>query len=510
MNDISPPKDSTSVLTGPTAWEQLTASSSPTPLTSCTSPLTIPNSTNPISGLSTTNASSTNSSTSSSSISPNTLPPTTPTKSQPPAELAAATTPQGAPQASTLPFYAEELSFEMINQGWRKFWSKRENRPYYWNKSSGESLWDMPGQAFDPLRDPLGICSPGAIGPNGGPSTPSPHTLHNHHPHALKRRSSDDSMHPGGGGAMPPPKKFILAGPWDLEVPTNAIIVERPPTLMAHPHPEIEAMRAAFVNKLIRTYDELCLRRENIRSPRESFHRWLMERKVIDTGADPLLPSNCHPEISPSMYREIMQDIPLKIVKPKFTGDARKQLSKYAEAANHIIESRPAPAESKKVVKWNAEETFQWLRRTVGASYEDFQDRLSHLKRQCEPHLVATVKGSVEALCTKIYNLSGEHAKKIRERHAQVLKDNGIYEPALPPAPPHLRKVWCYPVQFTVQSPRMPVVEYSPDREQMALKYTHASMQQPDTQFINLTHLHKMVSIGCSVLNSGISLCKMS
>lgn len=35
----------------------------------------------------------------------------------------------------------------------------------------------------------------------------------------------------------------------------------------------------------------------------------------------------------------------------------------------------PAPAESKKIVKWNAEETFEWLRRTVGASYEDFQDR---------------------------------------------------------------------------------------------------------------------------------------
>lgn len=35
----------------------------------------------------------------------------------------------------------------------------------------------------------------------------------------------------------------------------------------------------------------------------------------------------------------------------------------------------PAPAESKKIVKWNAVETFEWLRRTVGASYEDFQDR---------------------------------------------------------------------------------------------------------------------------------------
>lgn len=41
---------------------------------------------------------------------------------------------------------------------------------------------------------------------------------------------------------------------------------------------------------------------------------------------------------------------------------------------------RNASPESRKVVKWNAEETFQWLRRTVGATYDDFQERLTHLK----------------------------------------------------------------------------------------------------------------------------------
>lgn len=40
--------------------------------------------------------------------------------------------------------------------------------------------------------------------------------------------------------------------------------------------------------------------------------------------------AHCHPEISPSMYREIMNDIPLKMVKSEFNGDSRKQLSKYA------------------------------------------------------------------------------------------------------------------------------------------------------------------------------------
>lgn len=36
--------------------------------------------------------------------------------------------------------------------------------------------------------------------------------------------------------------------------------------------------------------------------------------------------------------------------------------------------------ESRKVVKWNTEDTLQWLRKTVGATYIDFQERLNHLK----------------------------------------------------------------------------------------------------------------------------------
>lgn len=46
--------------------------------------------------------------------------------------------------------------------------------------------------------------------------------------------------------------------------------------------------------------------------PRESFNRWLLERKVVDRGPDPLLPSVCDPVVSPSMFREIMNDVPIR------------------------------------------------------------------------------------------------------------------------------------------------------------------------------------------------------
>ncbi|EDW80172.1 uncharacterized protein Dwil_GK23609 [Drosophila willistoni] len=498
----APPVVATSSSSSQSAWEQLTASASnniaPSPTAGApiaTGPILSGVDHSPIA--TTMNAGG--------SPVPSCSSPSTPTKSHTPSPLESmAHTPQGPPSHLGPGGFGEELTAELVNQGWRKFWSKRENRPYYWNKVTGESLWEMPGtRPFDPLTDPLGICH---AGPGAPPMTPHQQQQqqqhHHHHHHHLKRRPSEDmhihphphaqqqQQHHVGGG--PPMKKFVLAGPWDLEVCTNAVIVERPPTLLPQPHPEIEALRAAFTMKLLKTYEDLCMRRENIKAPRDSFNRWLMERKVIDTGCDPLLPSHCLPEISSSMFREIMADIPIKIVKPKFTGDARKQLSRYAEAAKQIIESRSAPAESKKVVKWNVEDTFQWLRRTVGASYEDFQDRLAHLKRQCEPHLVETVKSSVETLCIKIYHLSADHARKIRERHIQLLKEHGIPEPTPPPPPPHLKKVWCYPIQFAVPSPRMPAIEYLQDRDHMIIKYTPTTMNQPDAQYINLTYLQKL------------------
>ncbi len=40
-----------------------------------------------------------------------------------------------------------DLPLELLQAGWRKFWSKREGRPYLFNKITNQSLWEMP-----PLR----------------------------------------------------------------------------------------------------------------------------------------------------------------------------------------------------------------------------------------------------------------------------------------------------------------------------------------------------------------------
>lgn len=182
------------------------------------------------------------------------------------------TTPQGAPtNPGGFPEY--DLPFDLTQQGWRKFWSKRENRPYFWNKLTGESLWEMPllKPQFDPITDPLGICAPGPPTAVPVPNGPMPVT---------KRRISEEL-----GG--PQAKKFVLAGPWDLDVPTNVIILERSPCSYMHSHPEIEAYRCSLLSKLRQCYQELCHSRESIDAPKDSFNRWLMERKVADTGIKP-------------------------------------------------------------------------------------------------------------------------------------------------------------------------------------------------------------------------------
>lgn len=386
---------------------------------------------------------------------------------------------------------AHDLPVELLQAGWRKFWSRRENRPYFFNKFTNESRWEMPGQ-HDPLSDPLNIGSPGPV------QSPSP--LQEHRTHRLsvdipqpgvaqKRRSSEDLV------LSPSKRPAVNYSPyWNFDISTNGIIFERPPSRMLPPHPEIEALRGQLMGKLRTQYTDLCMQREGIEAPRESFNRWLLERKVVDKGTDPMLPTTCTPEISTSMYREIVNDIPLKLTKPKYCGDARRQLCKYAEAAKKMIESRGTSSESRKVVKWNADDIFNWLRKEHNATYDDYLHRLGHLKRQCQPHLMEAAKVSVEGICSKVYHTSCEHGKKINDKHCQLLKDYGINQHPNTPMPER-RKVLCYPVQMALGGIRpAPVVEHQIEGETATLRYKGEALKLNTTYFHKLEQLYRF---GC-------------
>ncbi|PVD21090.1 hypothetical protein C0Q70_19256 [Pomacea canaliculata] len=388
-----------------------------------------------------------------------------------------------------------DLPVELLQLGWRRFWSKRENRPYYFNKLTNESLWEPPqiGLQADPLTDPLGINTPEGEPPSTASSSYALSRA-DLNPQSIDLNSSSEVIQIGGKRrastdfpSLSPSKKmaFNYNPFWNFDLPSNAVFYERAPVTMAPPHPDVEKSRSTLTTKLRSLYSDLCLSREGISAPAESFNRWLLERKVIDKGSDPMLPTQCVPEVSQSMYREIMNDIPVKLVKPKFSRDARKQLYRYAESAKKMVESRNASSESRKIVMWNAEDTFRWLREKNNASYDDYLERLAHLKRHCQPHLTEVAKASVEGICSKIYHLSCDFAKKLAENTADILKQHNITDPG-PLPQPRRRKVMCYAVQVSIPSPRLPAVEHRIDKDCCFLNY------KGDTLKINTVHFHKL------------------
>lgn len=50
---------------------------------------------------------------------------------------------QGQPTCVTL-MCVSRLPDELVQAGWSKCWSRRENRPYYFNRFTNQSLWEVP------------------------------------------------------------------------------------------------------------------------------------------------------------------------------------------------------------------------------------------------------------------------------------------------------------------------------------------------------------------------------
>uniref|UniRef100_A0A671V4C3 mRNA (2'-O-methyladenosine-N(6)-)-methyltransferase n=1 Tax=Sparus aurata TaxID=8175 RepID=A0A671V4C3_SPAAU len=389
---------------------------------------------------------------------------------------------QGPPLSPSSTSKPPELPDELVQAGWSKCWSRRENRPYYFNRFTNQSLWEVPvlGQ-HDVISDPLGL--------NAAPAEGGEGNLGN----GQRKRRSSEEQGAGPNSFKPDPfvqsdlhsvweNKICLVSRiyWDLDIQTNAVIRERPPANHLPPHPEIELQRAQLVTKLRQHYHELCHQREGIDPPRESFNRWLLERKVIDKGHDPLLPSDCDPVISPSMFREVMNDIPIRLSRIKYKEEARKLLFKYAEAAKKMIDSRNASPESRKVVKWNAEDTMSWLRRDHSASKEDYMDRLEHLRQQCGPHVTAVAKDSVEGICSKIYQLSAEYSRRLRQTHLNACA-----------SPPQSRLVYCYPVRLALPSPPLPRVELHFENDVACLRFRGEMVKVNRGHFSKLELLYR-------------------
>ena len=55
--------------------------------------------------------------------------------------------PSPIPYGTAPPDYPQmevDLPPELLERGWRKYWSRRESRPYYFNVETGATVWNQP------------------------------------------------------------------------------------------------------------------------------------------------------------------------------------------------------------------------------------------------------------------------------------------------------------------------------------------------------------------------------
>nr|XP_026692110.1 phosphorylated CTD-interacting factor 1 [Ciona intestinalis] len=279
---------------------------------------------------------------------------------------------------------------------------------------------------------------------------------------------------------------------WNFNIETDVRVMQGAPCAAPPPTPEIEHYRANVTKKLREFYQDLCMSKEGIDAPNESFNRWIMERKVYDKGRDPMLPTACTDEVSPAMFREIMYDIPIRLSKIKSLSDARKQLFQYADAAKKMIEARPFTAEARKLVKWHVEETFSWLRKDQNALIDDYLNRLAHLRRQCGAYLAEAAKSSVEDICRTMYHMSQESSKKILDKHVEVLQLHNIEIPAA--LPPSGRLELIRPIVMPCETPKVAGITQEINKRHVCLTYNGELVR---LNYLYLEKLEALYRISC-------------
>lgn len=186
------------------------------------------------------------------------------------------------PAAAPSQHQQSDLPQELLQNGWRKCWSNRERRWYFFNKLTQETRWEPPTVASDP-------------GNGAGQPQPQPY------------------------------RKFVPCDDWNLNIASNVKMPERVPLAAFAPHPEMEVLRAQFIARLRAYILELCHSKDSkcvefsglffgygvsfvsvLDPPPDTLNQWVMERKtkIDQLSCEQELPFAASAEdVSPALRR---------------------------------------------------------------------------------------------------------------------------------------------------------------------------------------------------------------
>jgi phosphorylated CTD-interacting factor 1 len=197
------------------------------------------------------------------------------------------------------------------------------------------------------------------------------------------------------------------------------------------PIPSIELLRSQMMQSLREKQVQLITNKIGIDAPKESFNRWLMERKMLEKihglshqqQLDPLLPSICLSEqqeyisetTSVSLAREILEDIPLKVnMFPKDTFDAKRSLSQYLHACQKMATRHKLTESDCENIKNVSNETTRWLTGITDPQSEKIiVTKLEEVKKEIGGLFRTHLKQLVDDVCTELAVYGHELVQKL-------------------------------------------------------------------------------------------------
>jgi phosphorylated CTD-interacting factor 1 len=130
--------------------------------------------------------------------------------------------------------------------------------------------------------------------------------------------------------------------------------------------------------------------------------------------SDPVLPALCEPVVSPSLLREILEDVPIKVnMYPKQLEQAKGSFIAYAQACIRVAsddsKGQVIPEDKKARIIAYCKQALEWVYEQQ--SCEEVMKRLVGMRRDCGKELQRKMRSTVEEVCAQIARCSEEQSK---------------------------------------------------------------------------------------------------
>eukprot|EP00026_Physarum_polycephalum_P005560 Phypoly_transcript_05595.p1 GENE.Phypoly_transcript_05595~~Phypoly_transcript_05595.p1 ORF type:complete len:531 (+),score=82.60 Phypoly_transcript_05595:167-1594(+) len=195
-------------------------------------------------------------------------------------------------------------------------------------------------------------------------------------------------------------------------------------------NPVEESLRGKYLNHLRKHYNDLCSNWLLISPPKESFNRWLMERMLLGAvgGREWLIPRKIEPIISPSMKRELSENLPCaKFKHHRDTNDLFNNIKDYAYAARNLVrkydegdgKSEELGSAAQKLQEL-AEELIGWVKQEDKSIQKkegrgEGKERKGKERKGNETKVAQLTAARVEGICTEMVNLADDFVKRLAD-----------------------------------------------------------------------------------------------